>query len=177
MQKQYLKNVVIYCTYAIRIPSSIYCNDLFQFIVLYLCFSVYLVKQWQELKVLNDHTALATGVRFGQNASFVASTSMDRSLKIFSLQISRVKSFSHSGQQHERMDVSLEENLDSFGIMCVTKLPEPVGYWTCLERVGRGELCGYFSKCARHSLTTRLCHEQNLKETQNKQTAACLRSI
>ena len=46
-------------------------------------FRVYLCKQWQELKVFNDHTALATGVRFGQNATFVASTSMDRSLKVF----------------------------------------------------------------------------------------------
>ncbi|KAK2157251.1 hypothetical protein NP493_1890g00023 [Ridgeia piscesae] len=46
---------------------------------------VYLCKQWQELKVFNDHTALATGVRFGQNGTFVASTSMDRSLKIFGL--------------------------------------------------------------------------------------------
>ncbi|KAK2155572.1 hypothetical protein LSH36_236g00042 [Paralvinella palmiformis] len=46
---------------------------------------VYLCKQWQELKVFNDHTALATGVRFGHNASFIASASMDRSLKIFGL--------------------------------------------------------------------------------------------
>ncbi|KAI0208882.1 Pre-mRNA-processing factor 19 [Lamellibrachia satsuma] len=46
---------------------------------------VYLCKQWQELKVFNDHTAMATGVRFGQNATFVASTSMDRSLKIFGM--------------------------------------------------------------------------------------------
>ena len=44
---------------------------------------LYLCKQWQELKVFNDHTALATGVRFGQNANFIASASMDRSLKIF----------------------------------------------------------------------------------------------
>jgi len=42
-------------------------------------------KQWQELKVFNDHTALATGVCFGQNAAFVASASMDRSLKVFSV--------------------------------------------------------------------------------------------
>lgn len=46
---------------------------------------VYLCKQWQELKVFNDHTALATGVRFGHNSTFVASASMDRSLKIFGL--------------------------------------------------------------------------------------------
>jgi pre-mRNA-processing factor 19 len=46
---------------------------------------IYVCKQWQELKVFNDHTALATGVCFGQNATFVASASMDRSLKVFSL--------------------------------------------------------------------------------------------
>lgn len=46
---------------------------------------VYMCKQWQELKVFNDHTALATGVCFGQNAAFIASASMDRSLKVFSV--------------------------------------------------------------------------------------------
>ncbi|KAL1141011.1 hypothetical protein AAG570_000937 [Ranatra chinensis] len=46
---------------------------------------VYLCKQWQELKVFNDHTALATGVRFGRNAQFIASTSMDRTLKLYSV--------------------------------------------------------------------------------------------
>ncbi len=44
---------------------------------------VYLCKQWTELKVFNDHTAMATGVRFGQNASYIASTSMDRTLKLY----------------------------------------------------------------------------------------------
>ncbi|CAB3379325.1 Hypothetical predicted protein [Cloeon dipterum] len=42
---------------------------------------VYLCKQWQDLKVFNDHTAMATGVRFGTNAQYIASTSMDRTLK------------------------------------------------------------------------------------------------
>ena len=46
---------------------------------------VYLCKQWQELKIFNDHTAMATGVRFGANASYVASTSMDRTLKLYGL--------------------------------------------------------------------------------------------
>ena len=50
-----------------------------------LCYRVYLCKQWQELKVFNDHTALATGVRFGHNATFLASASMDRSLKVFGM--------------------------------------------------------------------------------------------
>ncbi|XP_064620629.1 pre-mRNA-processing factor 19-like [Lineus longissimus] len=44
---------------------------------------VYLCKQWQELRVFNDHTALATGVRFGHNGTFIASASMDRSVKFF----------------------------------------------------------------------------------------------
>uniref|UniRef100_H2YDK9 Pre-mRNA-processing factor 19 n=1 Tax=Ciona savignyi TaxID=51511 RepID=H2YDK9_CIOSA len=46
---------------------------------------VYLCKQWQELKAFSDHTAVATGVRFGKNAKFLASSSMDRSLKFFSI--------------------------------------------------------------------------------------------
>ncbi|KAK3871605.1 hypothetical protein Pmani_013810 [Petrolisthes manimaculis] len=44
---------------------------------------VYLCKQWNDLRVFNDHTAMATGVRFGVNASYLASTSMDRTLKIY----------------------------------------------------------------------------------------------
>lgn len=50
-----------------------------------LVFRVYLCKQWQELKVLNDHTAAATGVRFGKHAQYIASTSMDRTLKLYGL--------------------------------------------------------------------------------------------
>ena len=46
---------------------------------------VYLCKQWQDLKIFNDHTALATGVRFGAHASYLASTSMDRTLKLYGL--------------------------------------------------------------------------------------------
>ncbi|XP_071446666.1 pre-mRNA-processing factor 19 [Hetaerina americana] len=46
---------------------------------------VYLCKQWQELKVFNDHTAMATGVRFGRHAQYLASTSMDRTLKLYGL--------------------------------------------------------------------------------------------
>jgi len=44
---------------------------------------VYLCKQWDSLKVLSEHTAMATGVRFGENANYIASTSMDRTLKIY----------------------------------------------------------------------------------------------
>lgn len=36
--------------------------------------------------MLNDHTAQATGIGFGNNANFLASTSMDRSLKFFGLE-------------------------------------------------------------------------------------------
>lgn len=50
-----------------------------------ICFRIYLCKQWQELKVFNDHTATATGVRFGKHAKFIASTSMDRTLKLYGL--------------------------------------------------------------------------------------------
>ncbi|XP_059484327.1 pre-mRNA-processing factor 19 isoform X2 [Neocloeon triangulifer] len=46
---------------------------------------IYLCKQWQDLKVFNDHTAMATGVRFGQNAQYIASTSMDRTLKLYGM--------------------------------------------------------------------------------------------
>ncbi|XP_056634510.1 pre-mRNA-processing factor 19 [Diorhabda carinulata] len=46
---------------------------------------IYLCKQWQELKIFNDHTATATGVRFGKHARFIASTSMDRTLKLYGL--------------------------------------------------------------------------------------------
>ncbi|XP_063449023.1 pre-mRNA-processing factor 19-like [Mytilus trossulus] len=46
---------------------------------------VYLCKQWQELGVFNDHTAMATGVRFGHNSTFVSSVSMDRSVKFFGM--------------------------------------------------------------------------------------------
>jgi len=44
---------------------------------------VLLCKQWNELLVMRDHTATATGVRFGDNARYIASTSMDRTLKIY----------------------------------------------------------------------------------------------
>ncbi|KAK0073564.1 hypothetical protein PV325_009544 [Microctonus aethiopoides] len=47
---------------------------------------VYLCKQWQELKVFNDHTAAATGVRFGKHSQYIASTSMDRTLKLYGVQ-------------------------------------------------------------------------------------------
>lgn len=47
---------------------------------------VYLCKQWQELKVFNDHTAAATGVRFGRHAQYLASTSMDRTLMLYGIE-------------------------------------------------------------------------------------------
>lgn len=49
-------------------------------------YRIYLCKQWQELKVFNDHTATATGVRFGKHAHYIASTSMDRTLKLYAMQ-------------------------------------------------------------------------------------------
>lgn len=47
---------------------------------------LYLCKQWQELKVFNDHTAAATGVGFGKHGHYLASTSMDRTLKLYGIQ-------------------------------------------------------------------------------------------
>lgn len=46
---------------------------------------IYSSKQWTELAVFKDHTAAATGVCFGESASFLTSVSLDRSLKIFGL--------------------------------------------------------------------------------------------
>jgi len=47
---------------------------------------VYHCKKWTELKVLSEHTAMATGVRFGGHSQFLASTSMDRTLKVYGSQ-------------------------------------------------------------------------------------------
>ncbi|KAI2801865.1 hypothetical protein RDWZM_000676 [Blomia tropicalis] len=45
---------------------------------------VYISKQWENIKSFTDHIGLATGVRFGHNANFICSVSMDRSLKVYS---------------------------------------------------------------------------------------------
>ncbi|RWS29897.1 pre-mRNA-processing factor 19-like protein [Leptotrombidium deliense] len=45
---------------------------------------IYISKQWDNLKTFADHTALATGVRFGHSSKYIASTGMDRTLKIYS---------------------------------------------------------------------------------------------
>ena len=42
---------------------------------------VLVTKKWQELTTSKAHTSAVTGVKFGHNATFLASTSMDRSLK------------------------------------------------------------------------------------------------
>lgn len=44
---------------------------------------VYLTKGWDLVKTWSDHKDKVTAVKFGNNASFFASTSMDRTLKIF----------------------------------------------------------------------------------------------
>ncbi|CAJ0948967.1 unnamed protein product [Ranitomeya imitator] len=46
---------------------------------------VYICKQWAEVLHFTDHSALTTGLAFGQNAKFLASTGMDRSLRFYSL--------------------------------------------------------------------------------------------
>ncbi|OQV25289.1 Pre-mRNA-processing factor 19 [Hypsibius exemplaris] len=45
---------------------------------------VYRCKEWSEVVTLKEHTADVTGVRFGPNASFLVSSSLDRSVKYFS---------------------------------------------------------------------------------------------
>lgn len=44
---------------------------------------IYQVKQWDVLKTFNDHSEVATGCRFGNNAKTVVTVSMDRSLKFY----------------------------------------------------------------------------------------------
>lgn len=44
---------------------------------------VFLSKQWQELTRFTDHEDVCTDVVFGKDAQFIASTSMDRKLKIY----------------------------------------------------------------------------------------------
>ncbi|CAG2168921.1 unnamed protein product [Oppiella nova] len=46
---------------------------------------VYISKQWENLKTFTDHTAAATGVRFGHDSRYLVSVSLDRSLKIYGL--------------------------------------------------------------------------------------------
>lgn len=44
---------------------------------------IYVSKQWDNIKTFGDHTASATGVRFGLNAQFVASVGLDRTVKLY----------------------------------------------------------------------------------------------
>uniref|UniRef100_A0A8L0DU08 Pre-mRNA-processing factor 19 n=1 Tax=Oncorhynchus mykiss TaxID=8022 RepID=A0A8L0DU08_ONCMY len=46
---------------------------------------VYICKQWSEVLNFSDHSGLVTGVAFGDNAQFLSSAGMDRSLKFYSL--------------------------------------------------------------------------------------------
>ena len=41
------------------------------------------MKQWNELANLTDHTGAVTDVAFGADAKFLASVSLDRSLRFF----------------------------------------------------------------------------------------------
>lgn len=43
------------------------------------------VKPWGEFAALTGHSASVTSIKFGPDASFIASGSMDRSIKIFSV--------------------------------------------------------------------------------------------
>ncbi|KAI6232707.1 Pre-mRNA-processing factor 19 [Aphelenchoides fujianensis] len=42
------------------------------------------VKSWNVVNTFEGHSAPATAIRFGENANFIASTSMDRTLRIYS---------------------------------------------------------------------------------------------
>ncbi|XP_069752351.1 LOW QUALITY PROTEIN: pre-mRNA-processing factor 19 [Narcine bancroftii] len=46
---------------------------------------VYVCKQWADILHFTEHTGLSTGVCFGEHSRFLASTSLDRSLKLYSL--------------------------------------------------------------------------------------------
>jgi len=46
--------------------------------------AVYTCKQWETVKTWTDHSKEVTAVKFGNNADWFATTSKDRSLKIFS---------------------------------------------------------------------------------------------
>ncbi|CAH0406726.1 unnamed protein product [Chilo suppressalis] len=47
---------------------------------------VFVCRQWAELRAFNDHTAAATALRFGPHAGYLASASMDRTLKLYGAQ-------------------------------------------------------------------------------------------
>jgi len=44
---------------------------------------VYLSKQWAQVAKWDDHQEICTGVQFGPNASYLATTSMDRKLRVY----------------------------------------------------------------------------------------------
>ena len=44
---------------------------------------VYISKQWENIKTFGDHTQVSTGVKFGENSSYIASVGLDRTLKIY----------------------------------------------------------------------------------------------
>lgn len=46
---------------------------------------IFQVKSWDLLKTISDHTALVTGVRFANNCKTLVSSSLDRSLKVYSI--------------------------------------------------------------------------------------------
>ncbi|KAH9398621.1 Pre-mRNA-processing factor 19 [Tyrophagus putrescentiae] len=46
---------------------------------------IYISKHWENIKTFVDHHSPVTGVRFAENASYICSTSLDRSLKIYSM--------------------------------------------------------------------------------------------
>lgn len=47
---------------------------------------VYQSKSWDLLRIFNEHTQLATSVRFGTNVKTILSSSLDKTLKIYGLE-------------------------------------------------------------------------------------------
>ena len=44
---------------------------------------IYVCKQWENVKTFADHTATATGCRFGSKAQYIVSAGLDRTLKLY----------------------------------------------------------------------------------------------
>lgn len=40
---------------------------------------------WQQLKVFKDHTSMATGIQFGKDSQFIASSSVDGTLNLYGI--------------------------------------------------------------------------------------------
>jgi len=46
---------------------------------------IFQVKSWNKIYQFDGHTQVVTGINFGENAKFVASSSLDKTVRIFGL--------------------------------------------------------------------------------------------